>query len=175
MTGFELFLLGRKLMALGAEAIPEAGIHRMAPSVRTVLFDVFSHPGSSISEITARTGFPQSLVSASVARLRGVGGLITETDAADHRRVLVRPAPSVVPAARRRFAMPVDATLAQAIQSADARDVSRAIAALEELVRLLIPDSVGEPNPETHAPPSHVRHQKGGSADTHASAVRNSR
>jgi DNA-binding IclR family transcriptional regulator len=40
-----------------------------------VLIDVSEHADSSIGEIAARTGFPQSHVSASVARLRELGTL----------------------------------------------------------------------------------------------------
>ena len=71
MNGLELFLLGRTLMKLGEEAMPPGGLDQMTPSVRSVLVDTFSNPGSSVSEITERTGFPQSHVSASIARLRG--------------------------------------------------------------------------------------------------------
>jgi DNA-binding MarR family transcriptional regulator len=137
VNGLELFLLGRKLMKLGEEAIPPSGFHQMPTSVRSVLVDVYEHPGSSVSEITARTGFPQSHVSASVARLREAGGLITTTDPADRRRTLVSPNPEVRRGLPSLAWEPVDAVLAGAIGTGDPGQVTEAVAALELLARLL--------------------------------------
>src|SRR6266542_4942792 len=96
MNALELFLLGRKLMKLGEQAIPTtAGFHQLPTSVHSILIDVFEHPNSSIGEITARTGFPQSQVSASVAKLREGGALVTEADPGDRRRTLVHPHPAI--------------------------------------------------------------------------------
>ena len=96
MNALELFLLGRKLMKLGEQAIPTtAGFHQLPTSVRSILIDVFEHPNSSVGEITTRTGFPQSHVSAAVARLREGGALVTTVDPNDRRRTLVRPSPEV--------------------------------------------------------------------------------
>ena len=144
MNGFELFLLGRTLMKLGEEAMPPSGFRRMPASVRSVLVDVYEHPGSSVSEITARTGFPQSHVSASVSRLREAGALITAADPADRRRTLVSPNPEI----RRRLPsmawVPVDAVLARAVGSGDPGEVAEAVAALELLARLLSLDPLGQ-------------------------------
>jgi DNA-binding MarR family transcriptional regulator len=141
MNGLELFLLGRKLMKLGEEAIPPSGFRQMPTSVRSVLMDVYEHPGSSVSEITARTGFPQSHVSASVARLREAGGLITTTDPTDRRRTLVSPNPEVRRGLPSLAWVPVDAVLARAIGTGDPGQAAEAAAALELLARLLIPDA----------------------------------
>jgi predicted transcriptional regulator len=81
MNGLELFLLGRRLMKLGEDAIPPSGFQQLAVSVRSVLADALTDPGSSISDITERTGFPQSHVSVSVARLRDLGALVTDATA----------------------------------------------------------------------------------------------
>lgn len=144
MNGLELFLLGRKLMKLGEEAIPPSGFHQIPASVRSVLIDVYEHPGSSVGEITARTGFPQSHVSASVTRLRESGALVTSTDPADRRRTLVSPDPEV----RRRQSslarVPVDSVLARAIGTGDPGQTAEAVAALELLARLL---TAGAPAP----------------------------
>ena len=141
MNGLELYLLGRKLMKLGEEAIPPSGFHQIPTSVRSVLVDVYEHPGSSVSEITARTGFPQSHVSASVARLREAGGLITTTDPTDRRRTLVSPNPEVRRGLPSLAWMPVDAVLARAIGTGDPGQTAEAVAALELLARLLTPDA----------------------------------
>ena len=70
-----LFLLGRKLMLMAESALP---VSKTAKSGRLVFVDVAYHPDSSITEITERTGFPQSLVSTAVARLREIGLLEME-------------------------------------------------------------------------------------------------
>jgi DNA-binding MarR family transcriptional regulator len=141
VNGLELFLLGRKLMKLGEEAIPASGFHEVPISVRSVLVDAFSHPGSSISDITTRTGFPQSHVSASVAKLRDLGALVTEVDPADRRRTLVRPAPGMIRRAARRASVPVDETVAKALGSAGEGEVTEVLAALELLGRMLTPQT----------------------------------
>ena len=69
MNGLELYLLGRRLMKLGEEALPPSGLDNMAASVRSVLTDVFSHPGSSVSEIVERTGFPQAKRLVAIGRI----------------------------------------------------------------------------------------------------------
>jgi transposase len=137
MNGLELFLLGHKLIRIGQDAIPRSGFHTLSTSARTILVDVFEHPGSSISEITERTGFPQSLVSSSVARFREHGVMVTGTDPSDRRRTLVHPAPGVPERGRRRAdTATVDSVLAKAM-GAEPEDVTEVVAALESLARRL--------------------------------------
>jgi DNA-binding MarR family transcriptional regulator len=127
-------------MKLGEEALPPSGFHQMPTSVRSVLVDIYSNPGSSVSEITARTGFPQSHVSAAVARLREKGGVITTTDPADRRRTLVSPNPDIQRTLPSRVSGSVDTVLAKAIGANDPDQIAAAVAALELLARLLTPD-----------------------------------
>ena len=157
MNGLELYLLGRRLMKLGEEALPPSGLDNMAASVRSVLTDVFSHPGSSVSEIVERTGFPQSHVSSSVARLRDLGVLVTAPDPADRRWTLVRPAEGMVQKmvqkAVRRSATPIDATLAEAL-GPDAQDrLPEILAALDLLGELMMPQvhHMTQPDPASAA------------------------
>jgi DNA-binding transcriptional ArsR family regulator len=139
MNGLELYLLGRKLMKLGEEALPPSGLDEMGASVRSVLTDIFGHAGSSVSEIVARTGFPQSHVSSSVARLRDLGVVVTAPDPADRRRTLVRPAEGMVQKAVRKGASSVDTTLAEAI-GPDVQDrLPEVLAALDLLGELVTP------------------------------------
>jgi SAM-dependent methyltransferase len=142
MNGLELFLLARRLMKIGEAAIPAAGFHRLPTSVRSVLIDVFEHPDTSIGEITARTGFPQSHVSASVARLAADGALVTIADPADRRRTLVRPAPMVRSRTARLISAPIDAALAAALGTNDPGEVAEAVAALELLAQRLSKDAL---------------------------------
>jgi DNA-binding MarR family transcriptional regulator len=139
MNGLELFLLGRKLMKLGEEAIPPSGFRQLPTSVRSVLIDVYEHPGSSISEITERTGFPHSHVSMSVARLRKASALITTSDPADRRRTLVAPNPEVLRRLPELASEPVDVVLTQATESSDVAE------AVELLARRLAPKAPKAP------------------------------
>ncbi|MBL7498244.1 MarR family transcriptional regulator [Frankia sp. CNm7] len=145
MDGFELFQLGRRLMKLGEQAIPEIGLHQMSAPTRAVVFDVFGNPGSSISDITARVRFPQSQVSACVARLREAGAVETFTDPADRRRTLVRPTDEALRRAENRPPAEIDEALAGAIGSTDPAEIQRVKDALEALADLLGPrDPAGE-------------------------------
>src|ERR1700733_15371015 len=92
MNPMSLFLLGRKLMQIANGALPQG---KTAPSVRLIFVDVAYHPNSSITEITERTGFPQSLVSTAVARLREMGFLASGPDPVDRRRTLLSTTPEV--------------------------------------------------------------------------------
>lgn len=133
-------LLGRTLMKIGEEAIPTEG--KQATGVRSVLIvllDIIEHPDSSVGEITARTGFPQSHVSASVARLREAGSVVTEVDSADRRRLLVRKAPKVSERALEVASTPIDAALGAALGT---DDVAEVVAQLEALAERLTPDTL---------------------------------
>jgi DNA-binding MarR family transcriptional regulator len=132
----ELFLLGRKLMQIAEGSLPQG---KIATSVRLVLADVAYHPNSSISEITERTGFPQSLVSTAVAKLRALGVVESERDPGDGRRTLVRATPQMGKRAERVGATSIDAALAEV--AGEHRDrVPETIAALELLAGLLTPE-----------------------------------
>jgi DNA-binding MarR family transcriptional regulator len=139
VNGLELFLLGRRLMKIGEEAIERAGFHDLPTSVRTILIDVFEHQDTSIGEITARTGFPQSHVSASVARLREGGVLVTAVDLKDRRRTLVRTAPEIPRQAANLASAPIDDALVIALATRDPSEVARVLAALELIAGSLPP------------------------------------
>ncbi|WP_345575544.1 MarR family winged helix-turn-helix transcriptional regulator [Nonomuraea rosea] len=144
MNGVELFLLGRTLMKIGEEAMPSEGIGEHSTSVRTVLIvvsDLRGHPGTTVGEIAARTGLPQSAVSASISRLRAVDAVITETDPKDRRRTIIREAPEISERVTQVRDTPIDAALAAALGTEDPARVSETVAALEELASRLIPGS----------------------------------
>lgn len=142
MNALELYNLGRKLMKLGEEALPPSGFQRLPTSVRSILVDVFAHPGSSISDITARTGFPQSHVSASVARLREHGALMTETDPADRRRTLVSPARDALSRGLRHASGSIDSTIAEVMGCEDGAEIAAVVAALELAAEKLTPKAL---------------------------------
>src|SRR5215813_328313 len=105
-----------------------------------VLEDVVAHPDSSISEITKRTGFPQSHVSSAVARFRERGMVETRADEHDGRRTIVRAEAAYVRSARRRGTSSANRAIADALGDdgpAAARDV---VDALERVAGRLLPD-----------------------------------
>lgn len=143
MNGIELFLLGRTLMKIGEEALPTGGLGARSTGVRSVLIvasDILANSGSSVGEIAARTGFPQSAVSACVARLREAGAIVTEPDPKDRRRLLIRPAPETSDRVAVVRSTSIDAALAAALGTDDPREVGQVAAALEALAQRLTPD-----------------------------------
>jgi DNA-binding MarR family transcriptional regulator len=132
-----LYLVGRKLMQVAETALPQG---KGPASVRLVLVDVAYHPHSSITDITERTGFPQSLVSTSVAKLRELGLVETEPDPADRRRTLVQIVPAAVQARAEVQAAPAEELLAKAMGPESEGDVAEALEALTTLARLLTPE-----------------------------------
>jgi DNA-binding MarR family transcriptional regulator len=134
MKSTELFLLGRALVKLAEEGLPGLGVNN---SVRFVLLDIGAHPGSSISEITARTGFPQSHVSTSVIKLRQFGVVRTEIDSRDRRRTLVWIVPEAVQRAHSRVTATADTAIARALGDPPATEVAEVIAALEMVAERL--------------------------------------
>jgi Winged helix DNA-binding domain len=126
----------------GGEGERAALVMPAGPSL--VLRDVFAHPGSSISDITGRTGLPQSYVSESVARLRGQGILETSTDPADGRRTLVRVSAEHPRTVALKGSASVDGALAAALGEPEAGpEVTEIIGTLTALAERLRPESPG--------------------------------
>ena len=136
MKSTDLFLLGRQLMKLAEEGLPGQGLNN---SVRMVLIDIGANPGSSISEITARTGYPQSHVSTSVNRLREFGAVRTEVDPRDRRRTLVWIVPKAIRRARSRVGSTADAAIARALGNPPSSELAEVMAALDLLTERLEP------------------------------------
>jgi DNA-binding MarR family transcriptional regulator len=132
-----LFLLGRKLMLIAESALP---VSNTAKSGRLVFVDVAYHPDSSITEITERTGFPQSLVSTAVARLREIGLLESGPDPLDRRRTLVRTTPVLKTVQERFDPIPIDDMIAKELAPEDRGELTDVIAALDLLSGLLTPE-----------------------------------
>jgi DNA-binding MarR family transcriptional regulator len=141
MNPMSLFLLGRKLMQIAEGALPKG---QTAKSGRLVFVDVAYHPDSSISEITERTGFPQSLVSTAVARLRDIGLLESGPDPLDRRRTLVRTTPGLNAVQERLGRVSIDDLVARELGEEDQGELTDAIAALELLSRLLTPEVLSD-------------------------------
>lgn len=140
MNGVELFLLGRALMKIGEDALPEppGGAAKYAGSARMVLIvasDIAEHPASAVGEIAARTGLPQSQVSTAIARLKEAGSVITTTDPADRRRALVSQAPDVSDRLAQVRATSIEPALAAALGTDDTARVAEIARTLQQLAR----------------------------------------
>jgi DNA-binding MarR family transcriptional regulator len=132
----ELHRLGRRLVALSRATTDDQGDLVVTAGERAVLEDVLTNPGSSVSEIQRRTGFVQSHVSASVARLRERGLVDTAADAGDGRRTRVVATGATTAAIGRRAGRSIRSALAEATD-----DPGRAAALLDELATLLLPSA----------------------------------
>jgi DNA-binding MarR family transcriptional regulator len=110
-------------------------------SVRLVLIDVAYHPNTSITE---RTGFPQSLVSTAVIKLREVGVLESGPDPLDRRRTLVRTTSALETTAEPLSSVSIGDALAEELAAEDKDQVTEAVAALDLLARLLIPEGLDD-------------------------------
>ncbi|MEU9291927.1 helix-turn-helix domain-containing protein [Streptomyces sp. NPDC048275] len=146
MNGVELFLLGRALMKIGEEALPEppGGAGRYAGSARLVLIvasDIAAHPDTAVGEIAARTGLPQSQVSSAIARLKEAGSVQTAPDPVDRRRVLVRQVAEVSERVAQVRAAGIEDALAVALGSDDPHRLREVSEALDVLARNLLPQS----------------------------------
>ncbi|HMK97405.1 MAG TPA: helix-turn-helix domain-containing protein [Acidimicrobiales bacterium] len=142
MNAVDLYILGRKLMQLAEGALPGDS---WATSSRLLVADVAQHPDSSISEITARTGSPQSYVSTAVAKLRDLGVMETRVDPADHRRTLVRVTPVAIERAAALEAAPAGAVVRPALVGKGAGAEVEVVQALELLAKHLTPKASVRP------------------------------
>ncbi|OKK01510.1 MarR family winged helix-turn-helix transcriptional regulator [Amycolatopsis sp. CB00013] len=143
MKAGELYLLGKHLMELASRGMRDDADPEV-PEIYLVLISVVVEaPGLSISELTARTGFAQSHVSAAVAKLRERGALRTHPDPADRRRTLVSPVDGLVTAVAQRQHRDAEQVLAAALTELDpdedsaAERAARLVEAADELYRLL--------------------------------------
>lgn len=88
-----------------------------------------------MSAISERTGFVQSHVSASVARLQSRRLVASDTDPTDRRRTLITPTPGAVSAIIARASRDIRPALQDAVGEQEA---SRVAELLAELARLLL-------------------------------------
>jgi DNA-binding MarR family transcriptional regulator len=142
VDGLRLYLLGRQLMKIADASFERAGVDVPPRGLMLMLEDIVTHPASAINEITARTGFPQSHVSTTVAQLRERGIVETVADPNDGRRTLVRATRAYVRAASRRKTSSADDAIAAALEGASAATVRQVVAELESLADRLVPNAM---------------------------------
>jgi DNA-binding MarR family transcriptional regulator len=149
VDALDLIMLGRQFVRIGARAMqgsPEGAGHDLGLSAGALLVmrDVFAHPGSAITDVTSRTGLPQSYVSDSIARLRASGMAETSSDPADGRRTLVSLTSSHLGQVADHSARSADAELIAALGDIDADFAGRVLAVLSDVAARLRPESAGE-------------------------------
>ena len=146
MDALDLIILGRQLSRIGERAMRGGDLEDDEPAALRlalpagaliVMRDVLSHPGSSITDITARTRLPQSYVSESVNKLRVKGIAEINADPADRRRTLVRLTPAHIDQVARRSARDADELLLAALGGLPNESARQVIATLTELARML--------------------------------------
>lgn len=139
MNSADLHRLGRSLTALARAAMADPDDPTVSAGETAVIDDVLEHPGSAVQEITARTGFAQSYVSVTVARLREKGWVETAADPADRRRTLVRLPDLMIQAIADREGRPLDEALAVALPTLDPAARAEVLALLDALARQVLP------------------------------------
>ncbi|MEV4560349.1 helix-turn-helix domain-containing protein [Kitasatospora sp. NPDC049285] len=137
MDGVRLLRLGKRLTDLGKELVTDPAAATLTPGEIAVVADVYRHPGTSVQDIRARTGFAQSHVSTSVARLRERGLLDAAPDPSDGRRTLLSTSELARTHIRTRAAGPAEPVIARAVP--DPAQARRVTELLEELAALLLP------------------------------------
>jgi DNA-binding MarR family transcriptional regulator len=143
MDALDLIILGRQLARIGERAMqgsveePEAFRVVLPPGALIVMRDLLAHPGSSITDITARTRLPQSYVSESVNKLRVKGVAQISADPADRRRTLVRLTAAHIDQVARHSARGADDLLRTALGDLADDSAQEVIAMLTELARRL--------------------------------------
>jgi DNA-binding MarR family transcriptional regulator len=135
MDGVRMHRLGKRLIDLAREVTTSAGAAELTPAEVAVIEDVLKHPGSAVSEIRVRTGFAQSHVSDSVARLRERGLIETPPDAEDRRRTRVRLSERARRAVLARAGRSAEEVIARAVE--DEVRAARVTVLLDELAELL--------------------------------------
>jgi DNA-binding MarR family transcriptional regulator len=146
MDALDLIILGRQLARIGERAMregdpgddgPGALGNALPAGALIVMRDVLTHPGSSISDITTRTGLPQSHVSESVNKLRVKGIAEIKADAADRRRTLVKLTATCQDQVVRYSARNADDALRRALGDVPGDSAHQIIAMLNDLARRL--------------------------------------
>lgn len=129
----ELHHLGRRLRELAYEAMRDGVPSPLTRAQRAIQLDVREHPGTSVGEIAARTGFSQGHVSSSVAALRDLGRVHTATDPTERRRTLVSLTEENSARIARIRARDVTDLMTSLYSDIGADEAARVVAVLEDL------------------------------------------
>jgi DNA-binding MarR family transcriptional regulator len=158
MDALDLIILGRQLARVGERAMREGDPEDNGPGALgaalpagalIVMRDILTHPCSSISDITARTGLPQSHVSESVNKLRVKGIAEINADPADRRRTLVRLTATSQDQVARHSARNADGLLRMALGDLPDNSAHQIIAMLTDLARRLRAEATASASPSS--------------------------
>ncbi len=131
MDGGQLYRLGRRLIEISRAATGQDDDPALTAGQVAVLEDVIKNPDSSVNEIRDRTGFVQSHVSVSIAKLKERGIVQTAPDPLDGRRIRVQVEPEAMDAITRRANQDITEAIAAAID--DPERAQWVVDLLEEL------------------------------------------
>jgi DNA-binding MarR family transcriptional regulator len=95
MNAGELHRLARALREIAITATANPGEPRVSAGQLAIAEDISYHPGTSVSEVAARTGLAQSFVSRTIVRMSNTGTILTEADPTDGRRSLISITPAL--------------------------------------------------------------------------------
>jgi len=135
MDGVRLLRLGKRLVDLARDVTTSAGPSPLSPAEVTILEHLLGRPDSTISELASSTGFAQSHVSTSVARLREAQLVTAQADPADGRVTRLRLSARARRAIRSRASTPASAVLQSAVgDPVKARRVEQLLTELADLL-----------------------------------------
>jgi DNA-binding MarR family transcriptional regulator len=137
MNAGDLHRLARAVRDIALLATGNTGDDHVNAGELAVLEDIARNPGSTISEITRRTGLAQSLISRITKAMAAAGAVSIGPDSADRRKVRVDLAPSTRSQIMERAGYTISAAVAA--QTPKLTDTERAALEdhLSEAARLL--------------------------------------
>jgi DNA-binding MarR family transcriptional regulator len=133
----ELHRLARLLREIALRATGNTGADRVNAGELAVLEDVARFPGSTIRDITDRTGLAQSLVSRITRAMAEAGALTVQPDPIDRRRVRIDLTPSTRAAVLGRAAGTIAAAVAESTPALTAAERAALVAHLTAAAELL--------------------------------------
>lgn len=138
MDAADLHHVARSLRRIALDATGNTGDDRINAGELAVFEDITRFPGSSIRDITERTGLAQSLVSRIVHAAAAENALTVLPDPHDRRRVRVELTASTAEAISHRAGLPVDAALAShtpQLTTDERQRLSQHLTAISDLLR----------------------------------------
>lgn len=150
MRAADLHRLARVVREIALLATGNTGEERVNAGELAVLEDVARNPGSTIGEITQRTGLAQSLVSRIAHEMAAAGALSISPDNHDRRKVRVELRPAIRASIIERAGQSISAAVAAfapGLSVSQRRALEHHLSEAERLLRVGAPD---EPTRESN-------------------------
>lgn len=138
MRAADLHRLARGIRAIALLATENTGPDRVNAGELSVLEDIARNPGTTIAEITRRTGLAQSLVSRITRAMADAAALTIGPDGDDRRKVRIDLSSDTRVMVLERADNPISeaiATSTPTLSSGERRDLEHHLAAAERLLR----------------------------------------